>query len=312
MIKFLQFVGDEHLTYECRPNDAPEHGNIRALIGSGSSWSFEIFREANRLPVEVQKQIIKDCEKIANEPGESILAARASFQLGLASVTGFGTSVDIDKALSWFERSANQGFRLPLIYMPVLEVLSRKCPSSHDECLQRYEECNLRAFRAKHLSTMVDIVGEAANEGIESVEKAILQKLTLASGTEDLSEDSSAHLSLASRLGLTRPSQELCIAGADVAAKDSQGCTPLHWLFLYPPEAMTEIARLLAGHTDTVLFPSSDSLFEGSSEKIAFTSTLNGATSMYFSQQLDPQLPLRLIGTPLAFAGKPLFIQFYL
>ena len=282
------------ITNSCRSKDASLTKFTHAPIGSGTSWSFEIFRIAGMMPKEVREQIILDCKKIANEPGASILAARASFQLGLAYAVGFGVPLDRAEAVAWFEKSADKGFRLAKLYRPTLQLLSDESPS-HTSCLQQYMESNQRAFKAKFLSTILDLTDDTEATEVNDLDRIVLQKANSGIHGNDFDELENAGLAIAAKLGLVQTTHKL-LGGASISMRDSQGCVPLHWLFMYPLDAIESVAHSLA-------IGDSPSFSEELHDTIVVEYSINHLSSFDFPQQLDPQLPLKLSGTPLAFAG---------
>ena len=240
--------------------------------------------------------IVSDCQKLAEEPGDSIVSARAAFQLAFAYATGFTGSKDLVEAIHWFERSSAKGFGLAELYLPSLRALQSEEKISHEAFNQRYLRCNQQALKTKFTATFLD--GLEDDFSFTDGDPLLIEVLT-----KTISEDRHAlvntRLLLASKLGKTETVEWLLDGNGtvDLNLTDKEGCTALHWLFMFPEDDIFRISTKLGKEQ-------ADFIYIGEiNDAITIAPSSTDAVAMNsWSLNIDPQLPLQLAGTPLSFA----------
>ncbi|KAI9692660.1 MAG: hypothetical protein M1820_009494 [Bogoriella megaspora] len=263
---------------------------------TGNSWSFEIFEIASLVPQQVRALILSDCQNLADEPGDSIVSARAAFQLALAHASGLAGSKDLVEAIYWFERSSAKGFRLAELYLPSLRAAQGEEQISHEESNRRFLRCNQQALREKFSTSVSQALADASAKGHREILSIdTLENYASKPGNKSLNSE----FLMASKLG--KPEivnwflDHSSLIG--LSSTDNEGCTALHWLFMF---AEHEIFRISDKLGDTY----ADFIYDGEiNDAIVVTPSAIHAVAMNNrSLNIDPQLPLQLAGTPLSFA----------
>ncbi|KAF2248891.1 ankyrin [Trematosphaeria pertusa] len=172
---------------------------------------------------------------------------------------------------------------------------------THDACLEHYLSGNRRAFMARFGSTLLEVEDSTVGFRDADLEQLSVERFTerLSSGIHDIDilyEHGNTSLTLVSKFGITDTTHLLLDKGASAALPDADGSTPLHWLFMYPPEDLQNIAFRLTNERDGFVFPGDID------DKIHVPSAINHVVPFASPINLDPQLPIQLSGTPLAFA----------
>ena len=240
--------------------------------------------------------ILSDCQKLADEPGDSIVSARAAFQLAFAYATGFTGSKDLVEAIHWFERSSAKGFSLAKLYLPSLRALQSEEEISHEAFNQRYLRCNQQALKNKFSAIFLEGLEDESEPtdgdplSIDVLAKTIPRARYKYVNTRFL---------LASKLGRTETVEWLLNHNStiDLNLTDKEGCTALHWLFMFPEDDIFRLSTKLGkGHADFIYAG------EINDAIIVIPSSTHTVAMNNRSLNIDPQLPLQLAGTPLSFA----------
>jgi ankyrin repeat protein len=256
------------------------------------------------IPHPVKTQIFADCRRLGSETGRSLSSARAAFQVGLAYLAGFGVEKDYLQSLDWVTKSVSKGLRIASSFHDLIsesfgDHRAENSASRHD----RYTHFIRSGFKASTVqyldvvsgsppTTYLELKALATDQQFETglpfyiAHHAVVYGFTHLLHREDginLQEESSGEtaLFLACRLGNFQALNNLLSLGADPSIVAFDGCLPIHWLFMFQPECIETAADRLT-------------LGMGVSPQLS--------ASTVHPRYLDPQVPLRLLGTPLAFA----------
>lgn len=269
------------------------------------------------MPFAVKRQIFDDCHRIGSEQGGSISAGHAALHVAIAHVVGYCVEKNREKGLEWLTTSIEKGLTLakslePLfrchIYSP--KPIDSITPCSEpkgidDKHVNHYSQSLRQTYKIllhHHLESTFDLSITYFHQLIalqEQFEIDTQSPYPLAhhatylgsrtdfhwthrlSSEEINSPDPAGETALfrACQLGDTKTVHTLLMNGASPMLAAYDGCTPLHWLFMFQPQEMEDIARVLGAG--------------------AMSQTLPFSTSIRY---IDCQLPTRLFGTPLAFA----------
>lgn len=248
------------------------------------------------VPQQIRAMILSDCQKLAEEPGDSIVSARAAFQLALAHATGFVGSKDLIKAIHWFECSSAKGFHLAELYLPSLRALQSGEELSHEAFKERYFICNQQALKDKFTAAFF--------EGLEDIyDRISLDPFSVDVLTNTIpgarNEDINTKLLLASKFGRVDTVEWILNHNStiDLNWTDKDGCTALHWLFMFPEDDISRLSTKLGKeHANFIYAGEIDDAIAVPQSSIDTVSTNNEPLN------IDPQLPLQLAGTPLSFA----------
>ncbi|KAL3421518.1 hypothetical protein PVAG01_07963, partial [Phlyctema vagabunda] len=315
----------------------------RIRLGQQSNkpeWSFDMFRPAqmSQIPYPVKAKIFGDCFRIGSETGRSTTSAQAAFHVGIAYLAGFGTSVDLQKSMEWISKSFAKGLPVSTLFGNIFSAAYLNDESASPESSRvRYTNAvrvgfqNLdipylenSLFKSKLTYQQLKVV--AADYDRESRESntfseetlpflvahyAVVHGLTSYIQDDDyinLQEPTTGEtpLFLACRLGDLDAVKYLTARGADPLLPAIDGCLPIHWLWMFPPEYQRFVAELLflpfgslwseiARQKDQASGP-----YSGQSMLEWVKQTVN--TTTFSIRFLDQQLPLQLLGTPLSFA----------
>lgn len=206
------------------------------------------------------------------------------------------------EALQWFENAGDKGLHLAKLYLPALRNLSMDMSTTHEECLENYLASNRRAFVAKFSSTLLEVDDPGADapdhDSEQLLEERIKAYLVTRTHVDSHDQHGNTSMSLASKLGTSSITRSLLDKGASSTLPDTEGCAPLHWLFMYPQDDIVEMASELVTERTGFVFTGSEEL----KEKILVPLAVNHEAPPRTAIRLDPQLPLSMYGTPLAFA----------
>jgi serine/threonine protein kinase len=281
---------------------------------AGTSWSFEIFQIGHLIPYQVREQIVNDCRKIANEPGDSIVSARAAFQLAFAYASGFGVVKNSDEAVRWFEKSSAKGFRIAEAYLPALRSITRVTgndkvneKTTYVHVATAYELVKKRFLESTRRAVMESLTTSLLEVSPENEENAPSDSPTDVFSVDYLSKKSeldeqdingNSSLLLACKFGKTATVKWLIDEGANRSLTDQHGSSAMHWLFMFPDDDIDKIAAWLADSAHSIVLP------RGVTEPVFITSisSVNKISLSPRPFQIDPQLPFQFAATPLSFA----------
>ncbi|KAF2874996.1 hypothetical protein BDV95DRAFT_305008 [Massariosphaeria phaeospora] len=258
-----------------------------------SSWTFDIFRAARFLPHYVKQQVLSDCMELGAEPGTSDVAARAAFQAAMAYLVGFGTRRDKSEGEQWFKTSVAKGLLVAGSFQPLFDEKTAM--------LHTFLGCVRHGFR-KVLKSEDD----AAHLSPWTFSEEFYKRFDLSEGgiTRIRDEKGDSALMYACKLGDSQAAQHLLdLSGKspDLEGNDASGTNYLHWLFMFPDKDIPHIASCLIKNAQVpILVVSGES--DGLIPLVDSSSRAQVDHVVTNPQRLDPQLPIRLQGTPLAFA----------
>jgi ankyrin repeat protein len=219
-------------------------------------------------------QIFDDCRRLGSEPGCSIASARAAFHVSLAYFLGFGTEVDIHHGIEWASKSSFKGFQTASTFQELIEEAFLYDDTIGSCCSQeRYRRFICEAFRKvdipyldavpiKSSLTFEELVAlrnanqhEAELTVSHWIEFPFVHYTVLYGLTSFLTPDDNINfvepimgetpLLLACRLGNTPAVRDLLLLGADCTISANDGCLPIHWLWMFPPEDIKFMATIL-------------------------------------------------------------------
>jgi ankyrin repeat protein len=259
-----------------------------------SSWTFDIFWAARFLPHYVKQQVLSDCIQLGAEPGTSDVAARAAFQAAMAFLVGFGTQKDKAEGQKWFKTSATKGLLVAGSFQPLFDETTAMM-HSYLSCVRNgFRRVLISENRSTHLSAWT--LSEDVYKRFDLSEGGI-------TGVTDERGDSA--LMYACKLGDIQAARHLLdLSGKspDLEKHDARGTNFLHWLFMFPDSDIPEIASRLIKNAKVPILEFSGESNDGLIPLLDSPSREQVDHLVNSPQRLDPQLPIRLRGTPLAFA----------
>ncbi|KAI9764408.1 MAG: hypothetical protein M1840_008431 [Geoglossum simile] len=263
-----------------------------------SEWTFDCFERRNtaRILWSAKTQMASDFQRSAVNPSQSLTSARGCFQYALAHITGFGLELNTGFFYEWLRESHNRGFASAGQFIALLndhkalhqgqppedlkeesqkaraEIGGAQHKLHYPKCIERHHECYLDFVR----------------KGLQRRNQTCVLSLLLPSQL-------GAKLLDACRVGNSPAALAALRQGADPRIRGADGCTTLHWLFMFP--------KLEVGHTARELCKVARAL--ALAESSATTNVpVDEWLNLVVSDQLviDPQLPIKASGSPLAFA----------
>ena len=241
--------------------------------------------------------MLADFERVAYLTTDSTKqSARAALQVVFALTASFGATPPDPEALNfWISKSTREPFTMGLLIEELLRQQLCGMDSGAPCGTKNYTDflrLAIRTHARSEFSDLEDIVSIdtfaklkdavqlKSNESVVA-HYAVVHQLTHLLPASFVNIRSSftgeTPLLLACRLGDYEAAQELLDRGADASISTSDGCLPLHWLFLFDDPYIKMIMPRLLGFD-----------------------AINKAASR--PQMLDAQLPADFEGSPLAFA----------
>ena len=237
-----------------------------------------------------------DFQRLASLPQDSSkTSARAAFHVAFAHTAPFSkTNLSLENISYWVKKSVEGGLETALLLQNHLECSS--CPTSQSDrdqtisynevlrhtirMLARLEYRNLPEIASKStfsaLWRAVKSLGKEELVAHYAVAHQLSSIVPAAFVNIPNSLTGETPLLLVCRLGDYKSAQDLLDHGADPSTCTADGCSPLHWLFMFDDNHMSVIAHQLHSY--------SMNLIAGR------------------PQLLDAQLPVDLHSTPLDFA----------
>ncbi|KAF2202010.1 ankyrin [Delitschia confertaspora ATCC 74209] len=183
--------------------------------------------------------------------------------------------------------------------MPIGNV-KQNATEAHNLVKERFLEANRRALKEKFATLFLEALqgSETASDPGSFYKSGFdLSTLSDKSDLDQQDENGNTNLIMACKFGRTTTVKWLTDHGVNKSSVDNVGCAALHWLFMFPEEDIDDISTRLSDRTDNVILPPgvTDSVYVA-----PFSVNHVALAPRPFS--IDPQLPVYLAGTPLAFA----------
>ncbi|KAH0564833.1 hypothetical protein GP486_001781 [Trichoglossum hirsutum] len=253
---------------------------------------------ASRVPDRVKVQILSDAKRLAIKEDDGI-SPNAALQVALALGNGFGGDQDLSKTFYWAQRSADSGCfaaKLLLLLLSHQSLATSGCSLADSSGLNSvFKEQTLNSLQPNtgNLFGPLQTSGRDNPQNLNSnsslpdeQSKTDLCKSLDHHTTENLPTTDHNSLLLACQLGDLDNLVQLASEGADIQSPSSNGCVPLHYLFMFDQSEFVLNAVLGS------LLPS---------DSTAKQSILERRTLKPYI--LSTQLPFQLVGTPLSFAA---------
>lgn len=261
------------------------HINLSRSWPSSNIW--KIFRIAHSIPQEAKARLLEESIADALEWSCSSTSARAAFQAALAFIERFGTPEDFTEARCWLSVSVAKGFLLENDLFAYFEaslshILGKEFSGElNGTCDWNFAEFVRIGFEKKVLKALPpEILSE-----IPVTEQDMSRTMMKRASSAILSPDGDTLLQLSFKLRRHGLAKWLLEQQNFPWNFDQAGCGPLHWLFMFAGEEMEQIAEVL---------------IRGGDAESHVQQHVNALSAT--EEFLDPQLPIRLCGTPLAFA----------
>lgn len=223
----------------------------------------------------MKQRILSDTKRVASTPGNDILISKSAFQVGIACISGFGCENDPNEALHWLSVSASKESKLAECLLPFFESCRHDTdPTSSTSCFKKLLQTS---YVMEDFHTLRGHDGTIVAANVEPVE---LHEGALGDGTNYVNK---SKFQFACRSGNTQEVRSLQSIHLNGEERDGWGACPLHWIFMFPEEDIEEMTQLLVSETSIC------------------ASYRDALTSSYIL--VDPQFPIILSGTPLAFAA---------
>ena len=249
-----------------------------------------------QLPVFVKDEMLIDYQRLASLPqNSSKTSARAALHIAFAHATSFTKRNLGHGSLSyWVRKSAEGGLELALLMQDHLE--RTLCPTRQNDndqtlsynkvlrhtikMLAKLEYSHLPESSSTYTFATLRIAAKSLGNEVLAAHYAVAHQLAsiVPAGFVNAPHSSTGEtpLLLACRLGDYTSARILLDHGADPLIRSADGCSPLHWLFMFDDSNMSDIASQLQ--------------------------CFNIGLIAGRPQTLDAQLPVDLHGTPLEFA----------
>ena len=260
----------------------------------------KLFLENNisQIPMRVKAEMLEDFQRLASLPqGSSETSARAALHVVFAHAASFGTAALPLKSVGfWIRKSVEGGLPIACLMKKLLETaLKESSPPIKQEGPNGYNKTLRLTIRTLARSefpplsgigprpTFAVLLNAVQSIGDQSLvaHYAIIYQLTKILPRRYVNVQSSktgeTALSLACRLGDYEAAKNLLNLGAEPCICTADGCSALHWLFVFDKIYIRKMAERLR--------------YFGATNKVADR-----------PQLLDAQLPIDLSGTPLEFA----------
>ena len=258
----------------------------------------------------VKEQMASDFHRSATTPGHSNSTARGAFQYALAHLFGFGVAEDPVSFNLWLQKSWSSGFqvsalvnRLLTTHKSVSVVTSDGTPDGHATYVEDQEEQVIEPESFTYTNT----VGLARLWKSTKYYRDYSEFLRECFHYRDQSSSTKEHskhdtLLNACKTGNLLDVCRLLAAGADPRVQDSDGCTTLHWLFMFPAAEVKDVAKLLYAKARILTIDE---------DKDTYMQRLAQWLNCICSKAVmgDPQLPFEVSGSPLTVGVASASIQ---
>lgn len=262
-------------------------------------WSFATFKPSRMAlsPSQARLKIFSDFERMALHK-DPLKAARAQLHIAFAYGVGFGVEKDIKKFQTYLQKSAKNGLNVAKAILKLIQGW-RLDPSVE---IAQY---SYRIRAALHEMTVVPQLEEigptSSYEALEAGARKAAQALSIPplpapiyavyhkmadvipKGVRINERDpitGETALGVACRLGDYESAQAILKLGADASVPSNDGCLPLHWLFMFDKDQVSQLAKQLTRDWSIQY--------------------INCVTIQ--ARVFDSQFPFSLHGSPLAFA----------
>ncbi|KAL9118274.1 MAG: hypothetical protein Q9187_005183, partial [Circinaria calcarea] len=281
----------------------PEWPHFDRILLKGvfrNTLEVKLFLEDNisQIPMRVKVEMLEDFQRLASLPQGSLeVSARAALHVVFAHAASFANTALFTESVGfWIQKSAEGGLQIAILMKELLEIkLEEKNPPIQHEGPDGYNIAiclTIKALARSEFPTLIGIgpystfaalLNAVQSTGDQSLvaHYAVICQLTKVLPAEYVNIRSSktgeTALSLACRLGDHEAAEHLLDLGAEASTCTPDGCSALHWLFVFDKTRMREMAV-----------------------RLQYLDAMNQIAKR--PQLLDAQLPIDIYGTPLEFA----------